>query len=337
MFDGLYHAHALHVWQRRRSGVGVIFMFHRVAPPDTPVLASDLVARSAFLDRMLGYVRELGWDVISLSEGHRRLIENKGGPNFACFTFDDGYSDVLSVALPIFQKHGAPICVYLTTGLIERKSFLWWPVLEQMILNRDRVTYVSEGGEDELHTRTLEEKRSAYWKLSPLAYARHARSHAELTELFRCNGVDPVKALDPLILNWSQARELAADPLVEIGCHTVSHPALASLEYSEASRELAEARRLLEERLGVPVHHLSYPYGTRTECSTREFQLAHDLGFHTATTARRGNVFPAHRDHLTALPRVNVPGVDSASLRFIRKCLFGDSLWPSHAPALVTD
>ena len=337
MFDGLYYSRALNVLQPRRSGMGIIFMLHRVMPAGTPILAPNLAAKAAFLDQTLGYIRRLGWDIVTLSEGHHRLLEGGKRSNFVCFTFDDGYTDALTVTLPIFRKHRAPMCVYLTTGLIDRTAFLWWPVLEQMILTRDRVRFVAEGVERELTASTLQQKRSAYEQFAPLISRRDASAQLELMKLFELNGVDAVAALDPMILTWKQAGELAADPLVEIGCHTVSHPALATLDYAEARRELADARKTLQEKLQVPVSHLSYPYGTKKECGVREFQLARDLGFQTATTTRRGNVFPAHKDHLTALPRVNIPGADSASLRFIRKCLFGGSPWPNYAPEPVID
>jgi peptidoglycan/xylan/chitin deacetylase (PgdA/CDA1 family) len=337
LFDGLYYSRALNFLQARRSGMGIIFMLHRVMPVGTPILATNLAASSAFLDETLGYIRHLGWDIVTLREGHRRLVEGRGGPNFVCFTFDDGYADALTVTLPIFRKHRAPMCVYVTTGLIDRTAFLWWPVLEQMLLTKDRVRFVADGVERELATTTLEQKRNAYQQFDPLISRRDVSAQLELMNLFDLNGIDPVAALDPMILTWKQAGELAADPLVEIGCHTVSHPALASLDYAEARRELSDARKTLQEKLQVPVSHLSYPYGTKNECGVREFQLAQELGFQTATTTRRGNVFPAHKDHLTALPRVNIPGADSASLRFIRKCLFGGSPWPNYAPEPIVD
>jgi peptidoglycan/xylan/chitin deacetylase (PgdA/CDA1 family) len=336
-FDGLYYSRVLKLFQPSRSGIGVIFMLHRVVPGDDPILAPNLAARDIFLDRTLGYIRRIGWDVVSLSEARRRILSEERTRNFVCFTFDDGYTDVLTVALPLFRRHNAPLCAYLTTGLIERSAVLWWPVLERLILSRDQIQFLEDGAETKLETVTLKQKRLAYEKLSRLTDKNDVQSHAKLIDLFQRNQFDTTPILENLILNWDQARELAADPLVEIGCHTVSHPALAKLSDGEARRELSDCRDLLQKKLGVPVNHLSYPYGTKNECSVREFELARDLGFQTATTTRRGSVFPIHKNHLTALPRINIPGADSSSLRFVRKCLFGESPWPSYAPTPVTD
>jgi len=336
VFDALYYSRWLHLMQRRRSGIGVIFTLHRVVRPGTPILASDLAAQSDLLDRTLGYIRRMGWDIVNLTEVHRRLVEGRTKSNFACFTFDDGYLDNLTNALPIFRKHGAPMCVYITTGLINKNVFLWWPVLEQMLLTRNRINNIGDGAEKE-PTVTFQQKKDAYLKFVPWADKCNSSAESNIMSLFRSNGIDPGAILDPMILTWDQARELAADPLVEIGCHTVSHPSLASLKFEAAVEELAAARKILEQKLGVAVRHVSYPYGTKVDCSVREFDLALKLGFLTATTTRRGNIFMEHKDHLTALPRVNMLAANSVSLRFVRESLFGESRRPNFASALVTD
>jgi peptidoglycan/xylan/chitin deacetylase (PgdA/CDA1 family) len=337
VFDALYYSRWLHLMQLRRSGIGVIFTLHRVVAPGTPILAADLAAQSDLLDRTLGYIRHMGWDIVNLTEVHRRLAEGHTKSNFACFTFDDGYLDNLTNALPVFRKHGAPMCVYITTGLIEREVFLWWPVLEHMLLTRDRINNIGDSAGKELPTITLRQKKDAYLKFVPWADKCNSSAESNIMNLFLANGVDPGAILDPMVLTWDQARKLAADPLVEIGCHTVSHPSLATLEFEAAVQELAASRAMLEQKLGVAVRHVSYPYGTKVDCSVREFDLAQKLGFLTATTTRRGNIFMEHKDHLTALPRVNMLAANSVSLRFVRESLFGESRRPNFASALVTD
>ena len=47
---------------------------------------------------------------------------------------------------------------------------------------------------------------------------------------------------------------------------------------------------------------------TRTSAGPREFRIAAELGFKTAVTTRPGVLFKAHRDYLTALPRISVNG-----------------------------
>jgi peptidoglycan/xylan/chitin deacetylase (PgdA/CDA1 family) len=74
--------------------------------------------------------------------------------------------------------------------------------------------------------------------------------------------------------------------------------------------------------------HLSYPYGDRAASAAREFELAAELGFKTAVTARPGVLFSAHGQRTTALPRIVVDG-NYQRMRYIRVLLSGSAtaLW----------
>jgi peptidoglycan/xylan/chitin deacetylase (PgdA/CDA1 family) len=61
-------------------------------------------------------------------------------------------------------------------------------------------------------------------------------------------------------LGWEPLRELAAGGW-EIGSHTASHPLLTELDDAALARELAESKRICEERIGAPCYSLAYPYG----------------------------------------------------------------------------
>lgn len=64
----------------------------------------------------------------------------------------------------------------------------------------------------------------------------------------------------------------------------------------------------IEQVLGQRPAHFSFPYGDEGSAGPRDFALAREAGFKTAVTTRKGMLFPAHRRHLTALPRVSLNG-----------------------------
>ena len=78
----------------------------------------------------------------------------------------------------------------------------------------------------------------------------------------------------------------------------------------------------IEQRLGQSVRHLAYPVGDPTSAGPREFAMAREIGYASAVTTRPGVVFPAHRDHVLALPRLSVNG-DHQSLRSLDILLSG--------------
>ena len=67
-------------------------------------------------------------------------------------------------------------------------------------------------------------------------------------------------------VTWSQLQEMAADPLVTITSHSVTHPDdLRTLSDQELEQEVVESKRLLEEKLGIPIHYFTYPVGRSDE------------------------------------------------------------------------
>ncbi len=65
----------------------------------------------------------------------------------------------------------------------------------------------------------------------------------------------------PNYMYWDQLEEIVKSNLVEIGAHTVSHPALDKLQGQIASAEIVQSKSLLEQRLGIKVNSFAYPYG----------------------------------------------------------------------------
>jgi peptidoglycan/xylan/chitin deacetylase (PgdA/CDA1 family) len=83
-------------------------------------------------------------------------------------------------------------------------------------------------------------------------------------------------------LSWSQVRELDAAG-VEIGSHSFSHPWLTRLSDDELEREVADSRRLLEDKLGKAVTSFAYPYG---DYNARVIDAVRKSGYRCAFSTR---------------------------------------------------
>jgi peptidoglycan/xylan/chitin deacetylase (PgdA/CDA1 family) len=104
------------------------------------------------------------------------------------------------------------------------------------------------------------------------------------------------------LMSWDAVRALAAEGF-QCGAHTVSHPRLAGLDAARCRAELADGRRRLEDELGRPVVHLSYPFGSYTAAVQA---TAQESGFVSACSTRPG--LSDANDDLLALHRVPVYG-----------------------------
>lgn len=312
-------------------GIGVIFMLHRVLPGRPSGFAPNdiLQLEPEFLDAVLAQLREAGLDIVSMDEARARIAAGGMERRFACFTLDDGYRDNRDHALPVFRKHGAPFTVYVPSAFADGAGGLWWLALERAIAAARDVSFDFGSGPERLASSSVNEKRLAYrriyWWLRDCGEDRQRDTVAELCER---HGVDRRAICREAIMGWDELREFARDPLVTIGAHTARHFAIGRLPPERARQELAEGADRLEAELGVRPAHLSYPYGDAASAGPRDFEMAAELGFETAVTTRKGVVFPAHGEHLTALPRVSLNGAYQ-SLLYTRLYLTGApfALW----------
>lgn len=307
-------------------GVGVILTLHHVRPqrPERFQPNRLLEVTPEFLERVLAYLRGQDLDIVSLDEVYRRLVDQDFARRFVCITIDDGYRDTLQWAYPILKRHDAPFAVYIPTSFPDRLGELWWLALEAVVARNNRVTLLLGGEPQGFECETVAAKRDLFDQL--YRYVRSLPSEEELRAFVRdLSGryqVDIAEFCKDLCMDWSELATLAADPLVTIGAHTVNHVMLAKVPERIARAEMAMSRAVIEASLDRRPEHLSYPVGDRTSAGPREFQIAQELGFKTAVTTRPGVLFPEHRDHLTALPRISLNG-EHQQLRYVRVLLSG--------------
>ena len=124
-----------------RPGCGTVYMLHRVCPHNLVGLYpnENLKVSHEFLERFIIKKRKR-YDFISL-DSLAEIIHSGIKPKrpFICFTLDDGYKDNLEYAAPIFEKHKVPYAIYVTTCFPDRTAFLWWFILEDIILNNSSI------------------------------------------------------------------------------------------------------------------------------------------------------------------------------------------------------
>ena len=78
-----------------------------------------------------------GLEPVSMDDVPLRLKQPRGR-KFIAFTFDDGYRDNFTHALPIFREAGVPFTVNVTTGFIAAWQPVWWYGIEQIVTARER-------------------------------------------------------------------------------------------------------------------------------------------------------------------------------------------------------
>ncbi len=302
----LYSTGVVKVLAPLYGGIGSILMLHRLIDERESELNHSLCTTTAFLDKFIGFLKSQQIDIISLDQMVYRLSHQTTQQNrFVCFTFDDGYRDNLTLALPIFENHQVPFAVYITAGLIERQFPYWGRILETLFKTQDQLAFNYGGTEFQyLENQTYEDKLRNFTAFMKVVHFDRDRAQERVQAIGEKFGIDQYHLLDQDALNLDELKKLAASPLVTIGAHTVNHANLSSLDEMAAFHEMTDSKRYLETHLGKPISHFAYPFGDRLAVSTRELALAEKAGFVTSTTTQPGTLKHHHCHHRQRLPRL---------------------------------
>jgi peptidoglycan/xylan/chitin deacetylase (PgdA/CDA1 family) len=292
------------------GGIGAILMMHRVHPdPEGSFVPNrELAVTPDFLAVVIQTLRDDGFVIVDLDSALTLMHEGAGASRFAVLTFDDGFQDVYDHALPVLREHSAPFTVYITPGFVDREVRPWTLDLERLIGGVEQFE-LNLGHESRAFPAvSVEQKYQAFSTARDFLRRQHPRDVIrQLEALSQTHGVQPTAA--DSCMGWDALATLAADPLCTIGAHAMTHAMLSTLSETEVRDEMQHSKQIIEQRLGVVVDHLAYPYGDTEAAGAREFRIASEVGFRSAVTTRPGMIAPHCAAFPTSLPRVSVNGL----------------------------
>ena len=246
------------------------------------------------------------YTVISIDELYEHL-KNKNKGHVVCLTFDDGYKDNLSNALPILENYGVPAAIYITTKGLEGNFNMWWFELWDFIANNSHINFQFNHTDFNLFFSTLEDKIKAYNVLNAFIITLALNEIFDfLTLLTKSN---ERKFYPELALNVDDLKVLDANPLITIGAHTDSHVTLSREDDFNSNLEILVSKEKLEKVLNHKIEHFAYPYGRFIDAGKREYDFVRDLGFKTGLSTNR---YMASFDKIYCLPRYFVNEIDDS-------------------------
>jgi peptidoglycan/xylan/chitin deacetylase (PgdA/CDA1 family) len=212
-------------------------------------------------------------------------------------TFDDGYSDNLSHALPIAESKGVPITVFVTSGLLGDHSGFWWDRLAVLLRARppgirefcltagDETVRIPLGGSD-----FGSDVSAVRRHLLPLSVKDIESALDAVSEHWSVASTPPpdARAMTP-----AELLDLAASDDVTIGAHTVDHVRLYGRQKQEQVDTITASRTDLEQFLGRPVSQFAYPFGRKDDFDDCSVDAVRSANFDTACTTLPGTARPS--------------------------------------------
>ena len=271
-----------------RAGTGArltVTIFHRVTPQPDPLFPEEHHAESFEVE--MRRLREW-FNVLPLGEAIAGVEAGSLPARSLAITFDDGYANNYTVALPILKRLGLSATFFLATGFLDGGRMWNDTVLESIRRFEGKRLDLTDLGLSVHSTATIPERRRAIEMLLPRIKSLPSKERSETAQAIaqRADVVLP----EDLMLTSAQVRDMHAQGM-EIGAHTVSHPILAKLPDAEARREIAESRTCLEALLKTRVDLFAYPNGKPGDdyCGVHA-DMTRELGFRAAFSTMPGTV-----------------------------------------------
>ena len=236
-------------------------------------------------------------------------------PYSLAITFDDGYRNSITHALPILKRHNVPATVFISTGHVESRRPFVNDRLDYVVQNvpEDDSAFQIAGHEVWLSTRSRSALEDSFKCLRRTAksvcpddeeYVRQTTLFADTLEKKTGTRLADVFEQDDwtAVLTWREIEEVSEEEGVSFASHTVDHVRLGCVGADEARTQLLSSKRAIEEHVAGPCLMVSYPNGSYTE---ETLLLARECGYTCGVTTEEG--LNRIGDDVMKLRRVGLP------------------------------
>jgi peptidoglycan/xylan/chitin deacetylase (PgdA/CDA1 family) len=292
-----------------------VLMYHRIATER--VDPWGLAVSPAQFDEQVQWLSHHR-TLLPLTEFARLQQEARLPARAVAITVDDGYACNAMTAAPILEAHQAPATFFVTTGPVSAGHEFWWDELQRIVLDssveRIELTMEPRNLLIELGERSSGtvgwrpgsppsgRRQQAYMELWHAVRPLEPRSQAAaLTELRLQAGIPfaPRDSHRPMTLD--ELRAVSRSDVVDLGCHTLTHPSLPLQAPSVQRAEIGDGREVCAEITGRLPATFAYPFG---DYDSSVVDLVRDAKYEAACTTDETGV-TANCDVL-ALPRLHV-------------------------------
>lgn len=298
LIQGSFHTGLTHVlhhkWPAGRHD-GTILMYHSVGNGiGCPFIPSQMRVSLAHFEMQMAYLTR-HCNVVPLIELGAAIRTGSQLPfRTIALTFDDGFKDNLTHALPLLLRYGLTATFFVVSGWVSAQRLSWlhrlyymfWlgPVADVLAdflsefrsldfsVDLKSVLLESNGSQEALRQLLLEEVPPVQsgeivdrvWKKRAVMNAKEERELA--THLY---------------LSWDDIEQLRQAG-TEVGGHTLTHPMLARLPKIDVEEEILKSHIELEDRLHKRISSFAYPFGVPNSFNDKCRQVLYQNGIDVA-------------------------------------------------------
>jgi len=265
--------------------------YHRIDDPyrkDFDSFKPNVSATPQDFERQMGYLAKW-FHVISLKDLVEWLDGRKELPPYAALiTFDDGYLDNYTSAVPILRKYNFPALIFLTTSHIGTDAPFYWDMAAYCFSHteNDHLTFPDGHVESWSNQKQLERVSKNWIELMKTLPQTEKQIYVQNLPVLLGVSVPP-GFFQKLMIDWDQVRELQKGG-IEFGAHTMHHPILTRITLGQVKEEVMGSKSKIEAELGEPVLGFAYPNGQAADLNEGIEQIVADSGIRAAFTLLSG-------------------------------------------------
>ena len=299
-------------WGKNRL---TVLAHHRITNPharDFVGFTANVSATPEAFEQQIEWVSQQ-FNVISLQTLRAHIVDGQPLPEHPLLiTFDDGYMDNYTNALPVLKKYGLPAVIFIVTGSMTNPAPLWWDVcaesFRQTTQTRADLPLIGQQVFATAEAKQVVEREM-------IEALKRIPEHEKRTQVEALQSVLDVTLPDvPMFFGWKQVQELV-DNGIACQPHTVSHPILTRIPEDEMRRQIVESRQHVLENSQQEVIAFAYPNGTTADYSPAAMQTLKDCGYDMAFTLTAGPMpFKEIRQYPYQIKRVYLSHKDSLEI-----------------------
>jgi peptidoglycan/xylan/chitin deacetylase (PgdA/CDA1 family) len=234
-------------------------------------------------------------------------------PYSMVLTFDEGYGNNVTHALPILRRYNAPATFFVPTGFLDNPRPFWFDRLDYAVQHAHVNGRELKVGSFTtcLDCSSKEALRKSFIRFIRAAQEQNMSDFKFLQEIHRLTlqleaesgrSLSDIYAVDrwTAMMTWGQIENLGSDG-VTIGSHTVDHVRLGHVDAQTARNQLARSKRDIEQHIDILCQSLAYPNGSFNE---ETVAIARECGYISGLTTKEGLNKPG--DDLMRLRRIGL-------------------------------
>jgi peptidoglycan/xylan/chitin deacetylase (PgdA/CDA1 family) len=232
---------------------------------------------------------QMGWvakffNILTLSEAVALMGENALPKRALAITFDDGYKDNITNALPILKRYKLKATFFLTASYLEGEVPTWDYLTESIRQTKKKsVKALGETYDISSYSKKIEFALAVPEKLKAL-------KDEELNE-----NIDSITAeigtveLDNLMMDYSDIQVLL-ESAMDIGSHSVDHKILTRITDEEARRQILDSKKYFLEQFNIKKLGYAYPNGLYpTDVNEKHLDMVTNAGYEYAVVTNIGS------------------------------------------------